>query len=736
VPSPEVVNRRPLADEEDVAVETLIRLGLRDQDTAVDADSVYAALLYAPTTYRALFVPDDDPVFEGEGVEQDLIVFNDTAYSPAPNTPNTTSVLTVLGEPVYRTVRDVVGGESCLYFTAPVVLDCPVGVAVRVAIDTTIPGLGYGAYSYVTWSDFTGVVIGFVYWPRATGLFLFFRDDGVNQRITIAGPATDALGTRIEFATQVFTWSAESFTYRILWDETSGRDAVVVSAIGTTTETVLFTGTISAMYPFLGGVKIGSDYEAADRVGLVVGTDGPLADALDVYTAALFSFGGACVRNGLPVMDTLTTVESDAAILLAEVTWTESGTGTFADSTVTRTDTDASDTFTLVRDEPALFRREWVVYAGFRGVGGTHPGTYDTGMGLVIEDGASLLSLRLYDDFVTHTLGFLHGDADQELDYEFPATDVEWEETTSVVLSGSGVRNLVRMWANGVLATTFGYNAVDYPVSTERRVSVGFIPAGHTGSLDFDYFWVLTAAECFESVDGSFPEVQGWVRDSSGGARSWTPSLLTDCRGVGDYDKYSRSSADFGALSGTVVVLEARVVDWVSGSSVNPYDVAIGPIAMGTAKVVSGAQLCFTMTESGRMYAYIPALDAEATLTDVLRQTAEGRARSAEVDFTVVHTYLLYVQPLSYVRLYVDFELAIDIPWSTTSGFDLPLHGLGAAYAAFGALATGVHVEFANVRAAFGRGYDLALGLDLTEAEKEAYVFDSEVEVYVDVEDT
>lgn len=713
----------------------LVRLGVRDQDTSVDVDSLYAALLYAPVTYRAEYVPEEDPIFQLEEVEQSFISFNDTSYELDLNNPSTTSVLTVGGEPVYRIVRGADAGEGFLYFTAPITSASPIGMACRVSISALVLG---GSYSYVTWGDFTGVMLGFLHWPRTTGLFLWFRDDTVTKRITITGPALDDAGTRVEYATVAFDWSSEdSFTYRILWDETQGRDVMAVSVLGASSETLLYSGTITGIDSFLDGVKVGQDHEEAERAGLIVGIDAPETDSIDVYKAALYTFGGVALRSGLPTVRSTSTVQSDESIPLDADRWTVAGEGIFDGEAFTRTDGEAGSLL-AARDEPALFQREWVVYAKFHAEVGQHPGTYDTGMGIVVEDGASVLSLRLYDDFDTHTLGFLHGDADVDTDYAFPVDDVEWENSTTVALVGSGVRNLVRTWMNGVLGTEFSYDPGDYPASTERRLSVGFIPEGHSGTLTFEYLWLLPRALCFEGIDATFPEAQGWVRSSALATRSWsTPSLLVDARAAGAYDIYTAEAAVLEALSGAVIVGEITVSGWESSGRVNAPNVQVGPVAMAAYSRTKGAYLCCAVAENGRMYVYIPTSDLAASLTAVLRQTVAGRARSAELDFTQKHTYMLRVSPLNHVRLYVDFELVIDIPWSTTEGFDLPAHGLAAqAYAAFGALQEGVSLSIGNARAAFGRGYDLGLGLSLTEDQLQQYVYGSDVATYLDFEDT
>lgn len=743
-----------------MAAEDAVRVGLRDIDTSVNFSSVYLAVLYARAVYEPADLPTEDAVLldVDDDIEVVFTGFNDTGTGSLPGDPADQSIALVVGETVYRVTRpDDDDHEGFLYITDVVSGSRPFGAEVQLTIDTVIPGGGYGSFPYVPWTDFTGVMIGFVYWPRSTGVFLFLRDDGVDKSISITGPATDTSGARTSLADVVFDWSADAYTYRVTWDETQGRSLVSLFAISSDglTETLLHEESVSALDPFLANVTIGNDDEEDPpaRIGVLVGTDGPGGDSIDVYKVALYAFGGATVMSGLEVGGAEASVASSDSTLIEgtedATTWAEEGTGTVdftgAGINIVRTDDDVDDEMVLRRDEPDLARREWVLLAKFHAQDVDHPGTYAGGMGIQVEDGTSSVALRVYDDFTAHDLGVLHGTGDVAGDYTFPTTAVEWEDDVVVVVHASGSRDTVRTWITGDETPEISetYNALDYPSTTDAKVSVGILDATARGTFTLDYLWVLPVVDAYEVLDGTYPEAQGWVRTNSGGTRSIATTMNVDCTVVGDYDSYSMASADYATTAGVTLYFKTQVMAWTDETgAVNPSRRAIGPVAYAPGPS-GGAQVCFAVADSGKSYVYIPGEDEEQALSDVLVQNSAGRAISAEVAVTEAHAYILVVRPGAYIRLHVDYDVspAIEVAWDDTNGFSLastPGTVPAGSHAAFGSLGADSGVSMATwfARASLGRGYDVSARLVLTDAELEEHVQASVALIFADFEDT
>lgn len=760
--SPILVNQTPVDGATDVSADTPFRVGLRDADTHVDLSSLYIALFYARAVYLpALELPESDDVLndDDEVIEVDFTIFNDAAGSTLPHNPCDQTLETVVADTVYRIERTGGAQEGFLYISDSLDGSRPVGATARFSIDTVIPGLGYGSYDYVTYTDFTGVMFGVVYWPRNTGLFLFFRDDGANKYITVAGPAEDGIGTRTSFVDAIFDWSAAAYIYKIMWDETSVKREALVLVVDPTTgaETILTTVDVTLIPAFLPSVTIGLD-EAADpsqRIAMVIGTDGPTAgDSIDIYKLQLFRYGGVAIVDGNRADGASVDIVPTDSIWLrgadGRTGWLDDGLGTLTDGedavSVVRTSDLADSVCAVYRTEPALAGREWAFIALYQFTSDGHSGTYDTGAGFAIRDGASSIEVHFYDDFYTHDTGVLgNASGDLAADYTFAAAPVEWEGSIQVVVTGSGSRDSIRTYFGSddeTATTSTSYDPLDYPASSDTSVSMGFIRSGaFYGTFELTSFLLLSNCTFYEPADTTLPEAQGWTRTSAGTVtRAVADRLELTASAVGDYEVYSLVDSGYGEASGATWFAKLKISSRMDSSGTNTVRKAFGPVLL-TAFDATAAMLYFVQTDSGTVYAFIPGADMASDLSAVIAQSERGRDISTALDVSVDTVFIMEAKPYNYIRLYVNYSstAVIEIPWGS-EGFSLPTFPtpvpLGTSVA-FGMLSdeSALTMEVAFARVSLGTGYDVAVHLDASETVLQNHIYGSDVDILVDFQD-
>jgi hypothetical protein len=750
---PIIVNKQPTEGDSDVNPLKPIRFGLRDEETRVPLVSTYASVVYARAVYRPEELPLLDPVLSSEGIRAVFSLFNDAAGATAPGDPADQTIETVGLDDVYRIERTTGGAqEGFLYVHDDAQGSQPYAVEAKLEF----PVYSVSAHSYVTYLDFTGVLLGLIYWPRQTGVFLFFRDDGT-KRITVAGPSADGIGTRPVEATVVFDWSAEAYTYKISWDENPARRKVLVLACDSAgDETILADISTTAFQPFLDSVVLGG-IEAKDpseRISMVLGTDGLTpGDYLDTYKADLFRFGRAAVIAGSPGGTSTLDIRPNEMVRIDTLEdteeWHSEGDGELAargDALEIERDSDlaASSPAVLQREEPDLARNEWMVVTKIQGLESSHEGSFNTAMGIDIEDGTNRHIFRLLDNFFELDVGiFSSGNIGDSEDYATPTIPFDWTESFEVTLLGSSARNTVRAFLGNdetVAIDTGSYATAE--ASTDQRITLGFIEDDleYYGRFVFSYFWVFFNCTFYEAYEATFPEVQGWMRAVSGGARSLVDAqLVLEDTVLGDFDIYYLEDPDYDEESGAALVLKTAVSAWVDETgAVNPPRKEIGPIAYLQSTTV-GVRLSFIETEDGTRYAFFS--QELSDVGEVLSQSPDGKLLSYQIDFGEDHVYIVDLKPFKHIRLYVDYGRTpvIDIPWESkglalrSRPADVPV----SAVIAFGSLGgdAGVSSTTAFARASIGTGYDIIAQMDFTEEQLQDHVYGSEAEVLVDFED-
>jgi len=754
--SPSITNRRPDEGDTDVSVDTPFRFGIRDLDTRADLSTVYCSVTYA----RAFYIPEEDVLPAEANIEGSSLVlsmFDDASGTTNPGEPCQESTVDLGGgDWVYRLEKDGADDdpqEGVLYVT--ISAQDPVGpYSFKVTLEVDGAGVTAAPYAYTTHADYVGVVLGFVYWPENTGIFLLFRDDGT-KRISIVGPSTDGIGTRSTEVSTVFNWARE-ITYTIVVDPTAYRRLIQVFA--TTLdgeETLLGEVDLDTINEFLPSVRMGRLYAEDTPTGYVtalVGLDGTdTGNYLDVHGFQVANFGKVLLVDGNPTPSGSTEVEPVEALFVLGSEGAEAwrNSGSFDEET---TDTALHITATTgpsckVRTEPDITNGEWMLLGTLTARNAVHAGSHSTGMGLRVEDGTKQYSLVLLDDFAEYTVGLVDSTAEEDailVGYGLPAEAVDWEEDVPFIFMGSALNDFVRAFfgdEDTTPAIDKGYGAAGYTATTVSAVSFGVVESGSfAGDFYLTHLWVFPNCTFYEGSNGTYPDAQpGWTRTQALSTRSLAAtSFTTDCTAVGAYDIYSVTDTTYGATSGAAVLFKARIGDWVdSAGATNPLRSQFGPIAAVRTSTVA-VQLWFVTDSEGTTYAFLPSTSTD--YLDVLAQNVVGRAISAEIDLSAEHVFLLDVKPLQHVRLYID-ELdapVLDVAWPaeiTLRG--LPTYMPASAVVAVGSLNedAGVECTLYYARASIGRGYDFSITIDVSEEDLQDRVYGSLVDLNIDVQD-
>jgi len=754
--NPTVVNRRPAPGETEVDVATPFRFGVRDQDTRADLTTIYSSAVYGLAVYAPGELPSNDDTLEDAGASLYFSTFDDASGTTEPKNPCDQTIEDVSGSDVYRIEKSDLDGvpqEGVLFITLDAQDgDRPYEFSARI----DLPFTSTDTFDYVTFSGFTGVLMGFVYWPESTGVFLFFVDDGT-KKVTVAGPAEDGVGTRSVSETAVFDWSAEAYTYSVLWDPTPYRRKVMVFATDSSgDETLLAEIDMDTLPQFLTSVRMGRLYaedSPSTKVTMVLGGDFPdQGNYIDVYGFTAFTFGRVLVVGGAPTGASSLNIEPTESVLavgadgLSE--WSEEGSSGSSEQTEATTKITASASpYWFTREEPDLQAGEWMLIGKVAGGDSTHAGYYYTGMGVMVEDGTRAFKLHFLDDFSRNTIGIEESDAadDDVLEgYKVPSEDVDWEATFDFTLLGMSGRDELKLFVDDDVTAVVEhtYTAPGYPASTAEGVTFGFLESGDfSGDFYLAHLWVFPNCIFYNAAEATYPESQGWSRDYSAGAsRSLSGGQLElDSDSAGEHDIYYIEDSTYDATSGAAAIFRAEVAAWTdaSGSSSPPRS-EFGPIAAVRTTTVA-AQVFFVQAAGGETYVYLSQQSSD--VSDVLAQNEAGRALSAEIDLSEAHSFILDVKPYQYIRLYIDYdpEPAIEVLWASSSeGLrSLPTNMPATAVVAVGSLGedTGVQVTFDFFRASIGTGYDLRVQLDVAEAELQDNVYGADVDLFIDVQD-
>jgi hypothetical protein len=752
--TPIISNRRPDEGDVDVSIDTPFRFGVRDLETRADLTTVYCSVTYARAVYLPAELPALDEALLAAGASLYFGVFDDAAGAVNPGDPCDQSIEEVGSDSVYRIEKssaDFSAQEGMLYITLPAQnLPGPYTLKVHLDLAAVTPATA----TYTTHTDFVGVVVGLVYWPENTGIFLLFRDDGT-KRISVVGPATDGVGARIVETEAVYDWAVPA-VYSIYLDPTVFRRRALVCATDADgVETVLAEIDLDELNEFLPSVRMGNLYaeNSPEGVTAVMGLDSVnQGDYLDIYGASFANYGKVLLVGGnqtaSSLVETLPTELIEVIGAEGASEWASSGSFE-EESTATALHIAASTgPAAKTREEVDITATSWLLVGTFTARNAVHAGSYSTGMGFLVEDGTRQVKLTLLDNFTRTTVGIEDGTLDEDdsfTGYALPVDDVDWGKDVFFTLLGSltGGRDAIRLFIGTedvVPAASVVYQATDYVATTESRVSFGFID---TGSFSGDFYlvglWMIPYGFFYEGSEAAYPDAQGWTRTASTGSRTLgTSSMEVDCTAAGAYDIYSVEDLTYDVTSGASAFIKIKVLGWTDAvGAADPLRSEFGPVLV-LRTGVTGAGLRFVVNDDGTAYVFLS--NEESDYANVLAQNAAGVAISAEIDLSVEHVFLLDVKPLQYVRLYIDYATtpAIEEGWpASTLLRSLPSNMPEDAVIAFGSLdeSAGVACEISFLRGGIGRGYDIKATLSVSEAEMQASVYGSTADVYIDAQD-
>ena len=744
---PFIVNKSPLSGASDVGASTPITLGLRDADTRVNLSSVFASIVYSTTSYT----PVDVIPTSTTDLSAVFSTFNDVAGAAEPRNPADQVIVSGLYQIERTEDGNAEEGFLYLYETAPI--NKPVAISATLLPSVT----STGSFDYVEFEDWTGMLVGLIHWPLNKGIFLFFRDDGgsaFGKYVTLAGPATSESGERSTFETDTaFDWSSDTWTYKILWDDTPGRRLVTATAISSdgTTEVLLAEADIGSIETFRGSFSLGHQGANSGVVMLVVGNDGrQAADRLDILGLALYAFGGELVQAGGSVSSSTVDVTANSLLLLDQTAdgWSQVGTGELGDGlAITRAADSEADTFMLTRAEPDLARQEWLFIFIGTVDNSVHSGSYNSGIGLDIDDGMNRFTIRLLDNFdTTASVGLLTDASKRDIFEGYASVEEDWQnDAMQIILLGSASLDSFRVFYGEDESSIISgsYSSVVASTGTES-VSIGFLDSSGvcTGTMTVTSAWLFQNVTFF--TRSALPEDEGWTVVQEGS--TLTSELAVAANVLGAYYIAYITSPGYVRETGATLYVKASATAWTDEvGALSP----IGPIGPVGAICVPGDEgtravlLYFYKASSGETYVCLPHSDED--FDEVSRQTAAGQLMSWGVDFTEPHVYILVVNPKQHIRLYMDYSPSpvIDVAWENAADVlnDLPAHlpesDGDPVVGAFGSLHEdhGALVAFSFVRLAVGTGYDLSMSLALTDDELSEHVYGARAETFIDFSD-
>lgn len=764
---PSIVNRSPAQGAVAVSAKDPVLFGLRDADTRVTLGSIFAAMVHSKTSYA----PDASNLIPKavSGLPATFSMFNDAfgATDPSYTGDEGESADESAVDGVYSIERahdydDPAipdGQKGFLYLYEEVPVSKPIAVEATLTPTVTTTGT---VYSYCDFADWTGMLLGLIHWQRNSGIFLFFRDDGAGTKyITIAGPAENDVGHRTAVTTDyVLDWSADNWTYRILWDDTAFHRKVVVLALSSdgATEHLLADIAVEDIPTFRGSFSLGGKSATSSVAMLIVGNDGGVAgDRLDITDLKLFAFGRDMLVGGRAFFGSTVGIASNSMALLTGSTtgWAAEGTGgtvSVEDSiAITRASEDA-DTYVLSRAEPGLERQEWVLVVNCSVDNSSHLGGYTTGIGVDVDDGTSTFTVRFLDDFdETLEMGTLIDTASSQLLEGYTTFTADWpNDEIQMVLVGSAAKNIFKVFYNDDETPSIEATYTSVSASSSAGVRLGFCSSEgvFTGTLTVSSAWLFPTVQSYEGTLLTAPEDQGWTVVTAGGTvNDTTTDVLT--LGMNEQDAYYiayYTSEGYAEETGATLFLKAQVTGWTDDEGAASPIGPIGPIGaiLLPDDDTEAIQIYLYYSSSGETFVCLP--HSEDDFDGIAKQTLAGRAQSALIDLSVAHVYILEICPCSHIRLYLDYSTtpSIEVQWKDRSSItmnlptNLPDSVVGVpVVGAFGSLneSYGVAVRVPFARVAVGTGYDLSAALTLSDDELTDHVFGSTASLYIDFSD-
>jgi hypothetical protein len=794
--APFVDNLQPQEGAEGFTPTDFIRLSTRDGESSVDKTTISTILTFSKSGYFPSALPagnayldvfDDALPQARPGVNVDRYITEEIPYDSDGDTIDDSVYGPVL------TLEKAIAGESTeqgvLFVEADAGEVTPVGCEIQLGIQS----FTRGAASYFPDADFVGVVAGFIYWPLNTGVFVFFKEDGLgNYSIEVTGPAQDGSGTRLVSTVTTLDWSVDlhaPVSIRVVWDPTPRSRKVWVLATnessGTYEETLLFEELIEDLGEFQASARLGIGYAESPPNKIVAFggiSSGDVSDFVEVHNINVDAFGAYVLASGGGTASSEYAYEPSDSLLVSQY----EDTAKWDTSTVEDIVTDAGATFTIEKESGAttaaisfverdLSRQRFALLVSGSIRSESHVGSQSTGAGVDIDDGTALTSLRFLDDFSDKRIGVLYDDTNLDATASFYAADSTWDQTTpEILVLADAAQNLLDVYISetstsvGLLsevAVEAPYSVVS-PTYGAPSVAVGFLDGPATGleyagNFVVDKVLLLPNAYIF-SPRSAVAEGATALPNQVGTWQAWTLTFSgapTITAAPSEADPYwtlvPAVSTDYAFYSleipadeynpgenGVSVFAYVQVNSWIDqfGADSTPRIPTCAVMALDAGSDLF-VQLQFVVTSTGEAYAFLA--NSPSDYLDVLSQNLAGQERSALVDLSAPHTYLLSYKPGKGVFLYIDLSdtPAASFAWADRSSAELESDYLVAGMtAAVGIIPVSTAGESAsltlgNIVVSVGSGFDYSAALSVSDDVLEESVYGAEANVFVDVTD-
>ena len=758
--SPHIINRRPLPEATGMLIGDYFRFGVRDAATRIDISSLYVQTSYGKDLYEGSALPS----------EEDLDTFL-AAFSDA----GPTSVLSI-----NKAARSIVGGKLVLTrdtasaHRGAQVLRAP-SLHSPFMLEAAVSPIGYtlGATPYLNDIRYVGTAFGLVDGPRKLGAFVFLLKDGPVYKLILSGP-DDGTGTRPVSLTITYDWTVPSI-FLLVWDPTAplNRVSLYVRAAAAPNQDATLLGSISlaAMSPFVNGVALGgvplgpTDDDVDDIMGLVSMDSPTIGDSSSVDYLRVYRYGRNLILGGIAWNDTDAIISpSDRMVADLDVLpgnallpWfptlttgsLELSEGELTISKVLGVDNGEQLSY-LYREEPSLDLSEGLwVEATIRAEDVTHALTVGTGMGLAFDDGVSQVKLMLLDDFADLRVGVQQTGAKTQLSAYAYGGAVDWEEDLTIKLFVSGADDVVEVLIGSEDTAYASGQYTALPASALLGVRWGHVDTYSLRPVFGDVTltglrYSLNSQLYLPSMGLPTATATPWTAEVLGaGSQVIAADLLVlmdlgygDPSGPAQSHRYFRKAIPYmGSTIGVSSEVRFKIDGW--SNELGAVGELNTPISCGLVidDGADAARMMFVQTPAGA-FVYIPTSNLAQSLADVIAQNEDGEAISAELDSIYgLHTYRLEKRPYNHVRLYVDGQLVIDVPWDTSYGFDLPSPVLAAPGLGWGSFDSyrQTLTTWRRVVYSAGDGYDVAVKPALVENER-VQLFDSRAGLTLTVE--
>lgn len=507
----------------------------------------------------------------------------------------------------------------------------------------------YRPTAYEGDSIYSGLFLGSVLWPYA--VFVFATNNGSGKSLRVVSPAS-ADGTRITLAELEVDWTSR-FELGFVWR--MDIQVIEVMYVGESGEITIQIKVDFATCAMLPAIKLGG-YTVATGVGkasLIMGASGVDGSGWISYAYGIGTDAATYIRNGAVASDAVATLEAHT-ILELDGPWNR---GSLTEST--------NFTMALTDTAPAQWLHTydgigagWAVECLISLEDQSHPGAYNTGFGMLIENGDRPVYVSLLEQDDAHFIALAESPV-VELASAAAYAACDWRGEQRIRISSMG--DTLRMYIGDSLE--IAAEAALSGSTEQKRVALGALTAGsiagtlHVASMKFLLSGVVW--EPGRPIPMDVHEIDGTIQDSGEALVMRRLTYLT--------------SAAIPYTDAAAIFLRFSVDSWVDGvGRTETARIPFGPL-LHIQVGAKSLQVMGIRREDGAEFIFIPGEDMTASASAVLAQSQEGVRRSASVDFSDMKV-LLESRPGAGFFLTLGDETKVELPFS--SNLSTPAEGL------------------------------------------------------------